>query len=168
MRPQTLICVVALMFAALAGWASLTLSPQMMGRLRPSAVPLGLVSLLMLSGLAVIWRGRQAPRSAQSAMTCETEACEPVSARAMICAVMAVTVMALGIRSQGVILSCWLAATITVVGVAGASGARVMVGRVLVIGLGIAGLCALVFVVALRQSLPLWPAWFPVIVGITS
>ena len=167
MKSQTLICVVTLVFAALLGWASLTLSPEMMGRLRPSAVPLGLVMLLMLSSLAVIWRGRPVPKSAQSAISCETEACEPVSARAMICAVMAVVVMALGIRSQGVILSCWIAASIATVGVADASGPSVMVGRALLIGLGIAVVCALVFVVALRQPLPLWPAWSPGIVGIT-
>ena len=167
MKPQTLICVIALVFAAFLGWATLTLSPEMMGRLRPSAVPLGLVVLLVLSSLLVIWRGRQAPQSAQSAMSCETEACEPVSARAMACAVVAVTVMALGVRSQGVILSCWIAASIAASGVADVSGARVMAGRVLLIGLGIASVCALVFVVALRQPLPLWPTWYPVIIGIT-
>ena len=167
MRSHTLICVIALLFASLLGWATFSLSPKMMGRLRPSAVPLGLVVLLMLSSLAVIWRERQATQSAQSAMSCETEACEPVSARAMICAVVAVTVMALGVRNQGVILSCWIAVSIAAVGVAEAPGTRVMVGRVLLIGLGIASVCALIFVVALRQPLPLWPAWSSGIIGVT-
>ena len=166
MRSHTLICVIALLFASLLGWATFSLSPEMMGRLRPSVVPLGLVVLLMLSSLAVIWRERRATQSAQSAMSCETEACEPVSARAMICAVVAVTVMALGVRNQGVILSCWIAVSIAAVGVAEAPGTRVLVGRVLLIGLGIAGVCALVFVVALRQPLPLWPVWYSGILGI--
>ena len=167
MRSHTLICVIALLFASLLGWATFSLSPEMMGRLRPSVVPLGLVVLLMLSSLAVIWRERRATQSAQSAMSCETEACEPVSARAMICAVVAVTVMALGVRNQGVILSCWIAVSIAAVGVAEAPGTRVLVGRVLLIGLGIASVCALIFVVALRQPLPLWPAWSSGIIGVT-
>ena len=160
MRSQTLICVIVLVFAALLGWASLTLSPEMMGRLHPSAVPLGLVVLLMLSSLAVVWRGRRALQATQAAMTCETESCEPVSARAMVCAVVAVVVMALCVRSQGVILSCWLAASIAAVGVVGDNGVRVMTGRILLIGFGVASVSALVFVVALRQPLPLWPVWF--------
>jgi len=77
----------------------------------------------------------------------------PTSFRSIASALLSLAILALGVRAAGLVPSVIAAGTVAALGVSG-----VGVARALAIGAGLSVVAALIFVVALRQPLPLWPA----------
>ncbi len=141
---------VIILVAALAGLSALTLPPPLTGRLHPGHVPAALALACLAAGLiagvrAMSSRGGDAP----------DPDCLPTpapSVRVIAAAVAAVIMLALGTRALGVLPAVFAAGTFAALGVRGVSLVRAGLT-----GAGLAGLAALVFVLALRQPLPLLP-----------
>jgi hypothetical protein len=132
--------------ALAAIWASLQLPAPLTGRLHPGLVP-GALGLICLAAVLVgaVWQ-RQATHGADCLPT------TALPARAILATVAAVTVLALGVRTLGVLPAAFAAATLAALGVR-----AVVLTRAALTGAGIAVLVALLFVVGLRQPLPLLP-----------
>jgi hypothetical protein len=136
-----IVALVAVFFAASAASFPQPLS----GRLHPASTPAAFAALALLSAGVALWRRDGATP------VCPRE--QPATRRGMVAAVLAIAILALGTRSLG------LPAAVFAAGAAAALGVRgVGVIRAALIGAGLSVLAALLFIVLLRQPLPLLPA----------
>lgn len=131
---------------ALAAWQ---FAPAITGRLQPWVMPLALSVGLAIAGVCVLLMERTRGGEASPA---DCHSGEPAQARAILAAIAALAIVALGARAAGLLPTLWLAGTIAALGVRGCGPARA-IG----IGLGLAGVLSLLFVAVLRQPLPLLP-----------
>lgn len=146
---KALAALVWSVIAAVAGtvaWTASALPSPLAGRLHPAHVP-GAIALLCLVAIAygLIARKHETPDSG----------CLPTPAPsllAMVAAVAAVIVLGLGTRTLGVLPAVFIAAALAAMGVRG-----VGLFRAVLTGSCLACLAALLFVLALRQPLPLLP-----------
>jgi hypothetical protein len=127
--------------------ASATMPPALAGRLHPGLVPGALAIICLAMALAGLVRPRAAPVSDAGCLPAA-----PATWRSMVSIAAAIAIMALATRPLG---------TMIAVPVAGAIAALrlrdVGIGRAAMIGLGLGLAATLVFVILLRQPLPIWP-----------
>lgn len=136
-----LVISIAVAAALLMGIAALALAPPLTGRLHPAVVPGLLVFVLLAAAIAVT----REPR------TVSVEAA-PSSFRPIFSAALAVVILGFGTRPLGIFVAAFAAATVAALGVAG-----VTPRRALVIGLCLAAGSSILFAMALRQPLPVFP-----------
>jgi hypothetical protein len=127
--------------------ASVTLPPAFAGRLHPGFVPGALAIICLSAGLVGMLRPRSAALPDANCL-----AAGAVTLRCLSAALAAVSVLALATRPLGALIAGSAAAGIAALGVRG-----VGFGRAALIGIGLGFATTLVFVVLLRQPLPLWP-----------
>lgn len=145
------VVVTCAVFSAIILASAVHLPAPLSGRLHPALVPTALAVLVLASAAAVAaavaTRGRRAP------VLHEAASHAPTSFRSIASALLSLAILALGVRAAGLVPSVIAAGTVAALGVSG-----VGVVRALAIGAGLSVVTALIFVVALRQPLPLWPA----------
>jgi hypothetical protein len=141
MAPASLLALVVL-------GGSLALPPPLSGRLHPAHVPAA-TALLALAAL-VVCIPRPATEQDASDVACLPAA--TASWRSIICAVGAIIILALCTRSFGVLPTVSAAGAVAALGVRG-----VGVMRACALGASLAIITAVLFVILLRQPLPLLP-----------
>jgi hypothetical protein len=146
-----LVLGIGLGFAALMLWAASALPPPLSGRLHAAAVPLALGGLALAAALVTFWLSRKGRDTTDHCLPSTT-----ASWRSMLAAVLALAILALGVRGAGLLPAAFAAGTVAALGVVG-----VGLARALLIGAGLSLLAALVFIAGLRQPLPLFPALLP-------
>lgn len=145
-RYKLLVIVPTFAFFVFLLFDSVDLPKQLSGRLHPGVVP-GFLALIGLVAIASSLRGEKRRNPDLPCIPTQSIRTRPVAT-----AVVAVFIMALGTRDLGVLPTVAAAGAVTAWGVAGTSP-----GRAAAIGGGLALVCALVFVLLLRQPLPLLP-----------
>jgi succinate dehydrogenase/fumarate reductase cytochrome b subunit len=126
-------------------YASLDLPPALSGRLHPAAAPAAISLVTIAVALLLMFK----PVRAQTSF----ESVPAAPGRAIVAAVTAILVLAVGVHTIGALAAVAIASAIAARGVSG-----VGLARATLIGAGVSGMSALVFVWALRQPLPLWPS----------
>jgi hypothetical protein len=127
--------------------ASVTLPSALSGRLHPGLVPGALATICLLAALVGVLRPR--------IETLPDANCLPagaVSLRGLAAAIAAIALLALATRPLGAPIAVSAAGALAALGMRGIGFARAIP-----IGLALGFAATLVFVVLLRQPLPLWP-----------
>jgi uncharacterized membrane protein len=145
-QAEAVVWIVVVLVAAPLGWTALGLPPPLTGRLHPGMVPAALALLALVALLVGLLRARRVQPEPDCLPT------PAPSLRAMVAAVAAVVVLALGTHALGVLPAVFIASALAALGARGVSPARAAL-----IGAGLAVLAAVAFVVLLRQPLPLLP-----------
>jgi drug/metabolite transporter (DMT)-like permease len=128
--------------------AACVMPPPLSGRLHPAHVPAAIAVVALAAVLVCILR----PEASRDSSDVDCLPSAWTSPRGIACAIAAVIIMALGARSMGI------PPTVLAAGAAAALGVRgVGVAQACVIGAVLSAIAALVFVVLLRQPLPLLP-----------
>jgi hypothetical protein len=145
------VLLVCLAIAVLIAGAAWRFAPSITGRLKPWLVPLVLAGSVIAACLVDL-ATRPSRKVPSFAIDCiETHA---VGVRPIIASLLAVVILAFGVRLFGLFPAVWLATTVAALGLGG-----VKPGRAIVVGAAISlGLC-LLFTGLLRQPIPLvqWP-----------
>jgi hypothetical protein len=145
-RYKLTVIAISIAFFVFLLFSSVHLSTQLSGRLHPGLVP----GAFALTGLAaILWSFRRERRPETDLACVPTQSMGP---RPVTAALAAVVVLALATRDLGVVPAVTAAGALTAWGVAGTSP-----GRAAAIGVGLALVCTVVFVLLLRQPLPLLP-----------
>jgi Tripartite tricarboxylate transporter TctB family len=125
------------------------LKPPLTGRLQPWLVPGVLAGLLILAILGAAWSGRT---ELPALIDQSCSASHPATSRALIATLAPIIILALGVRSAGLVLTVWLAGSVAVFGIDG-----IKLRRAVAIGAALAVGSALLFAGLLRVPLPLLP-----------